>query len=102
MHICNPHKRVSTHPCTSTCTYVHTPTPCHLHTHVLSQELLGDDPKVIPEEENVDALCQLLLNIGKQMDELPKGAKVREKYYVRVQEICDNPAVQPRLRSVTS
>ncbi|GBG64049.1 hypothetical protein CBR_g40296 [Chara braunii] len=64
--------------------------------HSCVQSLLGL-PKADPVEENVEALCQLLTTVGKQLDE----AKIRhhiESYFSRLRELGSNQKLSSRIR----
>ncbi|KAH7858757.1 hypothetical protein Vadar_027639 [Vaccinium darrowii] len=41
--------------------------------HHISQELLGTDSKICPEEENVEPICHFFNTIGKQLEKSPKS-----------------------------
>ncbi|KAJ6957010.1 hypothetical protein NC653_039052 [Populus alba x Populus x berolinensis] len=62
------------------------------------QELLGNDSKTCPEEENVEAICQFFNTIGKQLDENPKARRVNDVYFSRLKELTTNPHLEPRCR----
>ncbi|KAF3603905.1 hypothetical protein F2Q69_00033129 [Brassica cretica] len=47
--------------------------------HHIVQELLGTDNKVCPAEEDVEALCQVFITIGKQLDESLRSRDGKEK-----------------------
>ncbi|KAJ0523682.1 putative MIF4G-like, type 3, MIF4G-like domain superfamily protein [Helianthus annuus] len=49
--------------------------------HHIVQELLGPDNKGCPEEENVEAICQFFITIGKQLDESPKSKRINDLYF---------------------
>uniref|UniRef100_A0A6N2KNE4 MI domain-containing protein n=1 Tax=Salix viminalis TaxID=40686 RepID=A0A6N2KNE4_SALVM len=53
-------------------------------------ELIGDDSKTCPAEENVEAICQFFNTMGKKLDENPKAR--------RLKELTTNPHLAPRLR----
>uniref|UniRef100_A0A6N2K1P4 MI domain-containing protein n=1 Tax=Salix viminalis TaxID=40686 RepID=A0A6N2K1P4_SALVM len=52
--------------------------------HHIVQELLGDDSKTCPAEENVEAICQFFNTMGKQLDENPKARRVNDVYFSRL------------------
>lgn len=64
----------------------------------VQQELLGQDPKSCPEEENVEAICQFFNSIGKQLDEKHKSRRINDVYFNRLKELSTNPQLAPRLR----
>ncbi|KAF9617309.1 hypothetical protein IFM89_035290 [Coptis chinensis] len=66
--------------------------------HHIVQELLGQDPKICPDEENVEAICQFFNTIGKQLDESPKSRRVNDAYFNRMKELTTHPQLAPRLR----
>ncbi|CAK9172065.1 unnamed protein product [Ilex paraguariensis] len=49
--------------------------------HHIVQELLGQDSKTCPEEENVEAICQFFNTIGKQLDESQKSKRINDIYF---------------------
>ncbi|KAE8710375.1 Heat shock protein 70B [Hibiscus syriacus] len=65
--------------------------------HHIVQELLGPDSGGCPAEENVEALCLLLITIGKQLDESPKSRRINDVYN-RLKDLTTNPQLAPRLR----
>ncbi|CAL1358692.1 unnamed protein product [Linum trigynum] len=66
--------------------------------HHIVQELLGPDNKVCPEEENVEAICQFFITIGKQLDESPKSRRINDVYMNRLKELSSNSQLAARLR----
>ncbi|KAL3744150.1 hypothetical protein ACJRO7_013413 [Eucalyptus globulus] len=66
--------------------------------HHIVQELLGHDNKVCPAEENVEAICQFFVTIGKQLDESPKSRRINDLYFSRLKELASNAQLAPRLR----
>ncbi|KAF4370420.1 eukaryotic translation initiation factor [Cannabis sativa] len=66
--------------------------------HHIVQELLGTDVKACPAEENVEAICQFFITIGKQLDESPKSRRINDMYFGRLKELTTNPQLAPRLR----
>lgn len=66
--------------------------------HHIVQELLGNDGKTCPAEENVEAICQFFNTIGKQLDENPKSRRVNDGYFSRLKELTTNSQLVPRLR----
>lgn len=65
----------------------------------MEQELLGTpDSKVCPAEENVEAICQFFITIGKQLDESPKSRRINDMYFSRLKELSTNPQLAPRMR----
>ncbi|KAK9060665.1 hypothetical protein SSX86_021371 [Deinandra increscens subsp. villosa] len=68
--------------------------------HHIVQELLGPDDKVCPEEENVEAICQFLITIGKQLDDRSKSRRINDLYFNRLKELSTNQQLAPRMRSM--
>ncbi|KAH9806324.1 eukaryotic translation initiation factor isoform 4G-1 [Citrus sinensis] len=66
--------------------------------HHIVQELLGHDSSTCPAEENVEAICQFVNTIGKQLDEGPKSRRINDMYFSRLKELTTNPQLAPRLR----
>ncbi|CAK9168877.1 unnamed protein product [Ilex paraguariensis] len=66
--------------------------------HHIVQELQGQDSKICPEEENVEAICQFFNTIGKQLDESQKSRRINDIYFNRLKELSTNPQLAPRLR----
>ncbi|KAH9760299.1 eukaryotic translation initiation factor isoform 4G-2 [Citrus sinensis] len=66
--------------------------------HHIVQELLENDGKTCPAEENVEAICQFFNTIGKQLDENPKSRRVNDVYFSRLKELTTNSQLVPRLR----
>lgn len=66
--------------------------------HHIVQELLGQDTKICPAEENVEAICQFFITIGKQLDENQKSRRINDMYFNRLRELATNPQLAPRLR----
>lgn len=66
--------------------------------HHIVQELLGQDNKICPEEENVEAICQFFNTIGKQLDESPKSRRINDLYFNRLKELTTNQQLAPRMR----
>ncbi|XP_074569956.1 eukaryotic translation initiation factor-like [Curcuma longa] len=66
--------------------------------HHVAQELMGQDGKTCPAEENVEAICQLFNTIGKQLDESPKSRRFNDAYFNRLKELTRNPQLVQRLR----
>lgn len=62
------------------------------------KELLGVDNKTCPAEENVEAICQFFITIGKQLDENPKARQVNDSYFRRLKELTTNLQLAPRFR----
>ncbi|CAM6091252.1 unnamed protein product [Calypogeia fissa] len=65
--------------------------------HACIQELLGPD-KVIPAEENVEALCQLLSTVGKSLDASPKSRHAIDTYFVRLKDLGTKKTLPSRIR----
>ncbi|KAL3744146.1 hypothetical protein ACJRO7_013409 [Eucalyptus globulus] len=66
--------------------------------HDIIQELLGPDNETCPAEDNVEAICQFLNTIGKQLDEGPKSRRINDLYFSRLKELTTNAQLAPRLR----
>ncbi|CAI9765764.1 unnamed protein product [Fraxinus pennsylvanica] len=66
--------------------------------HHIVQELIGPDTKSCPAEENVEAICQFFITIGKQLDENQKSRRINDMYFGRLKEVSANPQLAPRLR----
>ncbi|KAJ8528159.1 hypothetical protein K7X08_021851 [Anisodus acutangulus] len=66
--------------------------------HHIVQELLGQDAKSCPEEENVEAICHFFNTIGKQLDEKQKSRHINDIYFNRLKELSTNPQLVSRLR----
>ncbi|KAL2454647.1 Eukaryotic translation initiation factor [Abeliophyllum distichum] len=66
--------------------------------HHIVQELLGPDTKSCPAEENVEAICQFFITIGKQLDENQKSRRINDIYFSRLKEVSINPQLAPRMR----
>lgn len=66
--------------------------------HHCIHSLLGTDTKNPPAEENVEALCQLLYTVGKQLDESAKSKNAIDSYLMRLKELATNSRLPPRIR----
>lgn len=66
--------------------------------HYCIQNLLGSDPKNAPAEENVEALCQLLPTVGKQLDESTRSKNAADSYFSILKEFRFNERLPPRIR----
>ncbi|CAN1184884.1 Eukaryotic translation initiation factor isoform 4G-1 [Linum perenne] len=66
--------------------------------HHIVQELLGQESKTCPAEENIEAICHFFITIGKQLDESPKSQRVNDIYFSRLKELAKNQQLAPRLR----
>eukprot|EP00249_Psilotum_nudum_P023072 c28740_g1_i3 orf=193-2736(+) len=66
--------------------------------HYCIQELLGTDVKNPPAEENIEALCQLLTTVGKQLEESTKSRMAVDSYFSRLKELSANPRLPSRIR----
>ncbi|KAJ7560639.1 hypothetical protein O6H91_04G138100 [Diphasiastrum complanatum] len=67
--------------------------------HACIQELIGPaDSKAVPAEENVEALCQLLLTVGKQLEESVKSRIAIDKYFIRLKDFILSPRLPSRLK----
>jgi translation initiation factor 4G len=65
---------------------------------MLLQMLLGSDPKVPPAEENLEALCQFLSTVGKQLEESVKSKKAIDAYFIQLKDVCSNFRLAPRIK----
>ncbi|CAH2048017.1 unnamed protein product [Thlaspi arvense] len=68
--------------------------------HHIVQKLLGDEEKMCPSEENVEAVCLFLKTVGKELDGSSSlsSKKVNDKYYRRLKELSNNSQLVMRLR----
>ncbi|KAJ0251761.1 Eukaryotic translation initiation factor isoform 4G-2 [Hirschfeldia incana] len=66
--------------------------------HHIVQELLGSDEKACPAEDDVEALCQVFITIGKQLDESPRSRSINDMYFTRLKELAVHSMLEPRLR----
>ncbi|KAH0652145.1 hypothetical protein KY289_029823 [Solanum tuberosum] len=66
--------------------------------HHIVQELFGQDRKICPEEENVEAICQVFNIICEQLDKNEKSRCINDVYFSRLKELSTNPQLGPRLR----
>ncbi|PIN17637.1 Translation initiation factor 4F, ribosome/mRNA-bridging subunit (eIF-4G) [Handroanthus impetiginosus] len=66
--------------------------------HHIAQELLGQDTKSCPAEENVEAICQFFNTVGKQLDENQKSKRINDMYFNRLKDLASNPQLAARLR----
>ncbi|KAL7097268.1 hypothetical protein ACP275_10G134000 [Erythranthe tilingii] len=66
--------------------------------HHIVQELLGQDTKSCPAEENVEAICQFFNTIGKQLDQNLKAKRINDEYFNRLKELAAHPELAARLR----
>jgi len=68
--------------------------------HACINDLLGPKPKDLPPEENVEALCNLLMTVGKHLDASPRQAAkpLIEAYFARLQQFCKNDKLPSRIR----
>ena len=63
------------------------------------QMLLGSDPKTSPPaEENLEALCQFLSTVGKQLEESEKSKKAIDVYFIQLKDVCSTPRLPPRIK----
>ncbi|EYU25301.1 hypothetical protein MIMGU_mgv1a020873mg, partial [Erythranthe guttata] len=62
------------------------------------QELLGQDTKSCPAEENVEAIFQFFNTIGKQLDQNIKAKRINDEYFNRLKELAAHPELAARLR----
>lgn len=74
------------------------PSLCFSNIEFFEQELLGQDTSSCPEEENVEAICQFFITIGKQLDENQKSKRINDTYFNRLKELATNPQLAARLR----
>ncbi|KAK1292390.1 Eukaryotic translation initiation factor isoform 4G-1 [Acorus calamus] len=61
-------------------------------------QVLLDSEKTCPEEENVEAICQLFNTIGKQLDENQRAKRFNDGCFNRMKELMKNPQLAPRVR----
>eukprot|EP00250_Pteridium_aquilinum_P011831 c20336_g1_i2 orf=506-3106(+) len=66
--------------------------------HYCIQRLLGSDPKTPPAEENVEALCQLLATVGKELEESNKSTRPLELYFSHLKEYSASSRLPSRIR----
>ncbi|KAG8367623.1 hypothetical protein BUALT_Bualt16G0091500 [Buddleja alternifolia] len=66
--------------------------------HHIVKELLGQDTKICPAEENVEAICQFFNTIGKLLDENQKSKRINDIYMNRLKDLSTNPQLVARLR----
>ncbi|XP_049387614.1 eukaryotic translation initiation factor-like isoform X2 [Solanum stenotomum] len=66
--------------------------------HHIVQLLFGQDRKICPEEENVEAICQVFNIICEQLDKNEKSRCINDVYFSRLKELSINPQLGPRLR----
>ncbi|KAL3642982.1 Eukaryotic translation initiation factor isoform 4G-1 [Castilleja foliolosa] len=66
--------------------------------HHIVQELLGQDIKSCPAEENVEAICHFFNTIGKQLDENQKSRHINDMYFSRLKDLSTNSQLAARLR----
>lgn len=67
--------------------------------HHVVQDLLGPaDSKFQPNEENVEALCQLLITVGKQFDESPTSRCKNDVYFRQLNDMSTSMQLAPLLR----
>lgn len=66
--------------------------------NLVTQELLGADSKACPPEEDVEALCQILITVGKQLYENQRSRGINDMYFLRLKELAMHPQLELRLR----
>lgn len=66
--------------------------------HYCVQMLLGPDSKTTPAEENLEALCQLFLTVGKELDESAKSGKASDIYFSQLKDFSKNSRLPARIR----
>ncbi|KAJ4873066.1 Eukaryotic translation initiation factor isoform 4G-2 [Raphanus sativus] len=66
--------------------------------HHIVGELLGSDSKACPAEEDVEALCQFFITIGKQLEENQRSRGINDTYFQRMKELAKHPMLAPRLK----
>lgn len=66
--------------------------------HHCIQMLLGFDPKTPPAEENMEALCQLLATVGKQLEESNKFPKVLDLYFSQLKDYSTSSCLPSRIK----
>lgn len=59
---------------------------------------MGTDTTSCPEEENVEAICQFFITIGKQLDENQKSKRINDVYFSRLKDLSTNAQLAARLR----
>lgn len=59
---------------------------------------MGSDTTSCPEEENVEAICQFFITIGKQLDENQKSKRINDMYFNRLKDLSTNAQLAARLR----
>ncbi|GJY87558.1 eukaryotic translation initiation factor-like protein [Tanacetum coccineum] len=64
--------------------------------HHIVQELLGTDPKVCPEEENVEAICHFFNTIWEKHDEGPNQSELRSFTLKPTQGLSNYQTAGPR------
>ena len=66
--------------------------------HACISDLLGP-PKSDPPEENIEALCNLLTTVGKELDNSPKLPKqMMEMYFARLKALSESGSLDSRIR----
>ncbi|KAL1192503.1 Eukaryotic translation initiation factor isoform 4G-2 [Cardamine amara subsp. amara] len=65
--------------------------------HII-QEFLGTDSKACPPEEDVEALCQIFITVGKQLYENQRFRSLNDMYFLRLKELAMHPQLELRLR----
>ncbi|XP_019227339.1 PREDICTED: eukaryotic translation initiation factor-like isoform X2 [Nicotiana attenuata] len=66
--------------------------------HRIVKELLINNHKCCLAEENVEASCQLLINIGKLLDKSQDSRENIDVYFDCLKKLSTNPQLAPRLR----
>ena len=60
--------------------------------------LLGSDLKNPPAEENIEALCQFLATVGKQLEESSKSTNTIDPYFNKLKEYSTSTCFASRIR----
>ncbi|CAN1811791.1 Eukaryotic translation initiation factor isoform 4G-2 [Linum perenne] len=66
--------------------------------HHIVQKLLSHGNNVCPAEENVEAICQFFITIGKQLDRSTKSRRINDVYFRSLKEVASNPQLAACLR----
>ncbi|KAF3958014.1 hypothetical protein CMV_017027 [Castanea mollissima] len=66
--------------------------------HHVVQELLGPADSKFQPNENVKALCQLLITVGKQFDESPTSRCKNDEYFRQLNDMSTSTQLAPLLR----
>ncbi|KAF9597789.1 hypothetical protein IFM89_021874 [Coptis chinensis] len=63
-----------------------------------NQELLGQDPKICPDEGNVEAMSVFSTPLASKLDESPKFRRVNDAYFNRMKELTTHPQLAQQLK----